>query len=489
MYKILTSILTEYAYSFLIDIGLFPDEQKGCKHGSYGCKDQLLINKMILENCHNRNTNLSIEWINCKKAFDSAPHSWIEKCLETFKISPVLRNFLSHSMRMWKTTLVLNTVENTLNAGDINIKGGIFQGDSLSPILFCVTLIPLSKLLNNTGYGYKIYDNAINRLFYMDILKLYAKNDQQLQGLLNIVKQFSDDIRMEFGLDKYAKATFFRGKLLKAKNITLDTTTIIKDLEPAENYKYLGVTEGDGIQHSSMREKIRKECFRRMRSILRSELNARNRIDCNQPLALPVVTYSLTIINWSLTEIQVVDTKIRKPLTMHRMHHPKSDVNRLYLPRKKGGRGLVQRELSLKTSIIGMDTYLNNTNDWMLKLVKKHEENKHMYSITSDAKKYLNETNLSTDNISENSTSTEKAKQTKAQAQTKNINGLKEGWKDKPLHGKYLIRGSDPDVNFSLTHQWLASSGLKSETEGFIIAAQDHILPKRNFQGNIRKWY
>ena len=63
MYKILTSILTEYIYSFLIDSGLFPDEKKGCKRGSYGCKYQSLINKMILENCHNRNVNLSIAWI------------------------------------------------------------------------------------------------------------------------------------------------------------------------------------------------------------------------------------------------------------------------------------------------------------------------------------------------------------------------------------------------------------------------------------------
>ena len=120
-----------------------------------------------------------------------------------------------------------------------------------------------------------------------------------------------------------------------------------------------------------------------------------------------------------------------------------------------------------------------------VQLVKKHEENKRMYSITSDAKKYLNEINLSTDNISENSTSTEKAKQIKAQAKTKNINELKEGWKDKPVHGKYPICASDRDVNFSLTHQWLASPGLKSETEGFIIAVQDQSLPTRNFQANI----
>ena len=63
MYKILTSILTEYTYSLLIDSGLFPDEQKGCKRRSYGCKDQLLINKMILENYRNRNTSLSIAWM------------------------------------------------------------------------------------------------------------------------------------------------------------------------------------------------------------------------------------------------------------------------------------------------------------------------------------------------------------------------------------------------------------------------------------------
>ena len=105
---------------------------------------------------------------------------------------------------------------------------------------------------------------------------------------------------MECALDKCAKATFFRRKLLKAKKITLDITVVIKDFEPVESYKYLGVTEENGIQHSSLREKIWKECFRRVRSILKSELNARNRIDAINSLALPVIKYSFTKINWSL---------------------------------------------------------------------------------------------------------------------------------------------------------------------------------------------
>ena len=48
IYKDLTSVITERTYTFLEGNSLLPQEQKGCKRGSYDCKDQLLINKMIL---------------------------------------------------------------------------------------------------------------------------------------------------------------------------------------------------------------------------------------------------------------------------------------------------------------------------------------------------------------------------------------------------------------------------------------------------------
>ena len=80
-------------------------------------------------------------------------------------------------------------------------------------------------------------------------------------------------------------------------------------------------------------------------------------------LAIPVIAYSFNIIEWKLEEIRKLDRKTRKLLTLERMHHPKSDVDRLYLPRNEGGRGLIQLKTAYKTTTIGLDTYLNTKND------------------------------------------------------------------------------------------------------------------------------
>ena len=54
---------------------------------------------------------------------------------------------------------------------------------------------------------------------------------------------------MDFGLERCAKATCIKGKLTTWQNVQLYIiNTTIKDLEPGETYKYLGVDEGDGIQ-------------------------------------------------------------------------------------------------------------------------------------------------------------------------------------------------------------------------------------------------
>ena len=68
-------------------------------------------------------------------------------------------------------------------------------------------------------------------LFCMDGLKVHVVSDEQLKELLGILNTFSDDINMEFGLEKCAKATFIKSKLTKTSNIVLYQDTTIKDLD------------------------------------------------------------------------------------------------------------------------------------------------------------------------------------------------------------------------------------------------------------------
>lgn len=486
-YKILTSIITERVYTFLENNSILPGEQKGCKRNSYGCKDQLLINKMLLENCRSKKRNMSTAWIDYKKAFDSVPHDWILKTLDMYKVSPFVTNFLRSSMSKWKTRLFL-THSNGMSESDfIKIKRGIFQGDSLSPLLFCISLIPLTSELNNSGSGYPIFHRVINHLFYMDDLKLFAKNDQQLEGLLTTVSEFSKDICMEFGLDKCAKATFVKGKLKESDSIIVDLETAIKELDPESSYKYLGVNEGDGIEHASMKEKIRKEYYRRIRLVLKTELNSKNRIEAINTLAIPVVQYSFNIINWNMSDILRMDRKTRKLLTSNRSFHPKADVDRLYLPRKEGGRGLMQLELSFKTTTIAMKNYLEFTNDWMMQLVLQHENSKKLHSVFKEAKKFENELNIQPIVEDDNLHATKVAKKAKESAKRNGQNKLAERYSQKALHGQYVSRYQSADVDQQATHQWLRGAGLKAETEGFITAAQDQSLFTRNYQANVLK--
>ena len=101
--------------------------------------------------------------------------------------------------------------------------------------------------------------------------KLFAKDDHKLEGLLQAVKKFSDDIGMKFGLEKCRKETLKERRLEKSASVELDNSTKIKELEQEEEVcKYLHVNESNGIQHVTMKEKIRKESYKRVKANLKT---------------------------------------------------------------------------------------------------------------------------------------------------------------------------------------------------------------------------
>ncbi|CAH2047044.1 unnamed protein product, partial [Iphiclides podalirius] len=130
--------------------------QNGCRCGGRGTKEPLLIDavtgKMVKRNCR----NLSAAWIDYKKAFDSVPHTWLKRVLELYKVDNTVRDFLEHCMGQWSTILCHLGERMTAAEYRIRIRRGIFQGDCLSPIWFCLSLNPLSVLLEGSVGGFQL---------------------------------------------------------------------------------------------------------------------------------------------------------------------------------------------------------------------------------------------------------------------------------------------------------------------------------------------
>ena len=425
-------------------------EQKGCRKQSRGTKDQLLIDKSILKNAKRRHTNLAMGWIDYKKAYDMVPHSWINKCIDMFGVSDNIGNLIRNSMKDWQTVLTSNGDV----LGNVKINRGIFQGDSLSPLLFVLIMIPLSLILRKTKLGYQMSKRAerINHLLFMDDLKLYAGNKSQLESLINTVSIFSKDIRMEFGLSKCAILELRRGNLVRTEEIDLGEEGTIKEADPT-GYKYLGILQLDQILEKQMKNKVKNEYFRRVKKICRSKLNSGNLIDAINSWAVGVVRYGAGIISWTKEEVREMDRKTRKILNLHRAFHSRSNVNRLYLPRKKGGRGLQGIEDSVGAECASLCEYLYDSDEPML--IEARNEN------------VIRET--------------ECLKDYQERVRSEHLAGLKE----KALHGKFFVSVegfADPE-----SWRWLRQGYLKRETEGMICAAQEQAMRTNSIKYSIDK--
>ena len=173
----MTGTIVESISNFLDVNDKLPVKQKGCRKKSRGTKDQLLIDKTILRDSRKRYTNLGMAWIDYKKAYDMVPYSWILESLELVQVSDNILKFVKRSMANWQTELT--------SCGEslakVNIRRGIFQGDSLSPLLFVICMIPLTHVLRKAKERYTLGGGEkINHLLFMDDLKLHGKSENDL---------------------------------------------------------------------------------------------------------------------------------------------------------------------------------------------------------------------------------------------------------------------------------------------------------------------
>ena len=171
--------------------------------------------------------------------------------------------------------------------------------------------------------------------------------------------------------------------------------------------------------------------------------------------AVGVVRYSAGIVDWIVEEAANMDRRTRKILAMNGCLHTscRSNVVRLYLLRKEGGRGLICIEECVRRQSKSPHGYLRESTEWMLQtaLTEKvivEEESLQDYERTRKDEKVKN-------------------------------------WKENALHGAFVQQISGEAGEES--QRWVRNGFLKKETEGLILAAQEQALRTNSIKYSIDK--
>ena len=193
---------------------------------------------------------------------------------------------------------------------------------------------------------------------YMDDIKLFGKNENELETLIHAVIIYSQDIGMEFDIEKCVMLVTKSGKRHLTDGMELPNQDKIRTLAENETYKYFGNLEADTIKQVEMKDKIPKEYPRRTRNLLETKLSSWNLIKGINTLTVLLVRYSGHFLKWTRDELKQMDQWSRKLITMHKALHPRDNVDRLYVSKKEGGRGLTSTEDSIDTSIQQLEDYI-----------------------------------------------------------------------------------------------------------------------------------
>lgn len=200
--------------------------------------------------------------------------------------------------------------------------------------------------------------------------------------------------------------------------------------------------------------------MKKVNTVLTTELNAKNKIQAINAWAIPFLMYTFGILTWSKTDLQNLNRKVRMALYNNRSHHIHSATERLYLPRKEGGRGLLDLQM----------LYYKQVNKFRQYFI----ENKTPFMEYFKRSDFFTPLNLA------KATYSISLPRTQEQLKTDLLAG--------PMKGKYpKSLYNDPFVDKSLSTAYLTDGYLMSETEGFIHAIQDQVMKTRNYMRYVMK--
>ena len=268
---------------------------------------------------------------------------------------------------------------------------------------------------------------------YMGDVRLFTKKNP----LIHTVRIYTQDIEIEFGIEKCAMLVMKSSKRHLTDGMELSNQDKIRTPGEKETYRFLGILEADNIKQVEMKDKLQKEYLRRTRKLPETKLYCKKLIKGINTRIVPLVRYSGHFLKWSREELKQIDQWTRKLMTMHKVLHPRDDVDR---------RNVSRKEDRVDASIQRLEDYIEKHAGGLITAIR-HD----------------------TDNTMDNRlTITRKQK-----------------WEEKHFYGRFkrLIN----NLSHEKTWTWLRKGNFKRETESLLIAAQNNAIRTNHIEERIYK--
>ena len=153
IYKWFTSCLLKPVDKHLNENGLMQGEQRGPKANCSGTIDNLLIDRKFCQDSQRGRCNLSMAWIDVKKAYDSVDHRWLEQMFYLHRFPRWIDDVITRLSAKWNSKIAARIVKRMEASERIRFSKGLPQGDALCPRLFTISINPLAwKLRASEGY-------------------------------------------------------------------------------------------------------------------------------------------------------------------------------------------------------------------------------------------------------------------------------------------------------------------------------------------------
>lgn len=508
-YKLLTGFVAAYLDQYVREREILPAEQIALRGGVWGCTHALILDQTMTADAQDQKQRpISVAWIDYAKAFDSVPHSYIKWLFSAVQVPISLRKFLKSLMKKWRVRYEAKNPGGKIERSNyLQIRSGVLQGDSFSPLLFCLAMAPISYAINTVEGRYvtasgklKGLQTSASHLFYMDDLKLFANSAESLSDQIKIVASVSRAINMKLNVKKCARVHFIPKRLRKeqvqsTEEPTPDGDIVFPTLDGEAVYKYLGIEQKLGLQEAEAWDRVTAKSSEIAQKLWNSDLTFRQKVNVHNTTVIPTLCYVVScIIKGSgkylsvLEKGQKLDQMFRNILVKQKARYKASCVDRLYLTAEQGGCGLKSVRDSIEESTIYSWAYLCTKVELKSSLnLFANMANRGKRCVVSDAERVLqsydieSQIDVTTSTVNLSGAQFDDAKKLARHVvsliRTANNTRRYEQWQELVLAGRVLRPENNIDVKTSFA--WLREGKLSSIAVRNVLAAQEGCLITR----------